>query len=233
MSIPPPAEFAELIADLERDTGVAPAVEEIRGAERRWRLTMRNERVCMTIVAKAAKRGRYIQVKSTLEVDGQPRPVAESYRHFVRIFNDPDETPPEAELPPAPDPCGPDGPLPPIVAGYYRQLTGRIPAENLTLGRDGYNFVIDLRSENGNALLRIGFLRPKPHKPPDEMDLLLIIEGRDRSREVKGDLEAALALLGRQATPNTGPGEAPAGQEATTGQGYGSVGVRRHSVIRN
>lgn len=233
MSIPPPAELAELIADLERDTGVAPMVEEIRGAERRWLITMRNERVRMTITAKAAKRGRYTQVHSTLEIDGQPRPVADDYRHFVRIFNDPDETPPKGEIPPPPEPCDPDRPLPPTVAVYYRSLTERIPPERITLGRDRDDYVIDLRSENGSSFLRIAFLRPKRNKPPDEMGLMLIIEGRDRSREVKGDLEAALALLGKQATPNTGPGEPTAGQESTAGQGFGSVGVRRHSVIRN
>lgn len=232
MSLPPPRELTELVADLTRDTDVTPDVEEIPGFERRWQLTLRNDRVLMTMVVKSAGRGRYAWVRSALTVDGQPRPVAESYSHFVRIFNDPDETPPERAVPEPLPPCSPEG-LPPMVASAYGQLAKSLGAEAVVLGHEHNHWALDIVSPNGQAFLRLSYRRPKRGKPVSDMRLTMIVEGRDRSREVRGDLDVALALLARQSTPNTGPATADSGQEATSGQGYGSVGVRRHSVIRN
>lgn len=232
MNLPPPRELVDLVARLTRDTGVAPEVEEIPGLERRWKLTLLNDRVQMTLIAKSANRGRYTWLKSTLVVDGQPRPIASGYRHFVRIFNDPDETPPERAIPDPLPPCRPED-VPQRVASAYQRLVESLGEERVALGGGHNAWAIDITSPNGQAFMRLGFRRAKRGKPVSDMRILMIVEGRDRSREVQGSLEAALALLARQGTPNTGPTATDSGQEATSGQGYGSVGVRRHSVIRN
>lgn len=232
MTGPIPAELAELVADLERDTSRTPTVEEVPGTGRRWLLTHRNDRVTMTLLCRPAKRGRYTWLNSTLTVDGEPRQVADSYEDFVRIFNDPDETPPERPIPEPLPACDPDN-LPPMVASTYRRLAESLAGDRITVGHDRNTWVIDLADPSGNAFLRLEFRRYHRGKPVGDMRILLIVEGRDRSREVHGNLAAAVALMARQATPNTGPAPGNSGQEATAGQGFGSVGVRRHSVIRN
>lgn len=232
MTSPTPRELAEEAADLERDTGVTPTIEEIPGLPTRWVLTHANERVRMTLTVQAAKHGRYTWLDSTLEVDGKPRPVADTYSHYVRIFNDPDERPPEREIPdPLPSAAGEV--MPPLVSQHYHGLVRSLSPDRVTVGHHGNEWAIDLRSEDGSSFLRLSFRKAKRGKPTADMRITLIVEGRDRSREVAGNLEAAMALLARQATPNTGPAGQGDGQESTSGQGYGSVGVRRHSVIRN
>lgn len=80
-----PRNVRRLVDDLTRDTGVVPTVERVD--TRTIRLVHRNERVYMDMDFRTtAGRSRYLNMHSTLVVDGERVNLADNYREYVRIF---------------------------------------------------------------------------------------------------------------------------------------------------
>lgn len=222
----PPEDLIRTINWLQVNTGVEPEVVEL--ATHRWRIIVQNERVYMEMDIRRAKRERYVWLRSALIVDGVRRQNARDSKHFVRIFHDPDNAlPPEGELDallPAVDPTT----APPIVRGPYMTLARRLGAENVHIGNDGRRWVIGIDGPKGG--LRLRFVKAGRRTYPTKRWVQVVKDGRDYSDDVNNDLEQAMALL---SAPATGP-VAPGTEGATAdGSGFGSVGVRRHSVMRN
>jgi hypothetical protein len=221
-----PHELADTIDFLRTATGVEPEVTEL--ATHRWRVSVRNDRVYMELDARRAKRERFVWLRSALIVDGERRPLARDPKHFVRIFHDPDnELPPEGVLDhmlPAVDPVT----APPAVRQIYVNLVRRLGDSNVQIGHEGRRWLIGVDGPKGG--IRFRFVTVGRRTSPVKRWIQVIKDGRDYSADVNNDLEQALALL---SAPATGP--AVAGTEGTTsdGSGFGSVGVRRHSVMRN
>ncbi|MGH9288078.1 MAG: hypothetical protein ACRD0V_07295 [Acidimicrobiales bacterium] len=160
---------------------------------------------------------------STLEVDGQPRPLAPDADALAAVMRDPDAV---VDLGPMPSPA-PVEDAPPQVRHTFRILTGRVgDAMDVALGRDGDRWVIGLRA--AAVTMRMTFHR---HKRGWQPTIRVVVGGADRSHEVNDDLEAALVLL--TDAPRRPAAAAPVIGAPAEGKGFGSVDVRRHAVIRN
>jgi len=223
----PPDELVDLIDWLRTATGVEPELTEL--ATHRWRMGVRNERVYMELDVRRAKRNRYVWLRSALFIDGERRPNARDPEHFVRIFHDPDDAlPPQGAvldpMPPLVDPVT----VPPAVRHVYVRLAHQLGAENVRVGHESSLWVVELSGERGGLHLRFTTIKRRTY--PAKRYIQVVADGRDYSADVNNDLEQAMALL---SAPATGP--AVPGTEGATadGAGFGSVGVRRHSVIRN
>ncbi len=225
--IPLPDELVREIAHLRQCVGVEPELIEL--APRRWRITMRNERVYMDVDYRSASRGRISWLRSALIVDGKRRPRARDCEHFARIFHDPDnELPPAGSaLEPPPPPVDPDT-APVIVQMPYRKLAQAIGADNVQIGRAGRRWVVSV--SRPNADFRMNFVQQGRKTYPAKRLIQIVIDGRDYSRQVHNQLDEAVALL---AAPTQGPDTPTTAGSTEQGAGFGSVGVRRHSVMRN
>jgi hypothetical protein len=225
--IPLPDELILRLNDLRKSTGVEPELTEI--APRRWRMSVRNERVYMEVDYRSAARGRIVWLRSALIVDGKRRPLARDPEHFARIFRDPDnELPPEgAQLRPPPKPANPES-APTIVRLPYLRLSSLIGAENVQVGHEGKRWVISVAMPGRD--FRMNFVRQGQKVYPAQRTIELIIDGRDYTRQVNNKLEDALALLAPAGAAPEAPGTSGT---ADQGSGFGSVDIRRHSVMRN
>jgi hypothetical protein len=222
-----PKELIWEIDLIRRITGVEPELTEL--APRRWRIAVRNERVYMDIDYRSASRGRIVWLRSGLFVDGKRRPRAKDPEHFGRIFHDPDsELPPEgAAIEPPPPSVAPET-APIVVQVPYRKLAAVAGAENVQIGRKGRRWVISI-SRPGRDF-RMNFVQQGRKTYPAQRLIQLVVDGRDYSKQIRNQLEDAMALL---VAPTVGP-DAPGTTGSTEqGAGFGSVDVRRHSVMRN
>jgi hypothetical protein len=224
----PPAELMEQVRELREGCGVD--VEVTRLDTNRWRLSIRNLRVYMETDFRTAKRGRTVWLRSALYVDGERRPLARGPEHFMRIFNDPDtEAGPAAE----PDPILPQVPpdtAPAIVRHFYARLARALGAENVGVGTAGRNWQISITGKRGGLRFRFVNFGRRRVGPAGGRWIQVVIDGVDRSDEAQNDLENALAMF---AAPTIGPAQPGTEGAPATGAGYDSVGVRRHSVMRN
>ena len=127
-------------------------------------------------------------------------------------------------MPPAVDPTT----VPPVVRQTYVRLAKSLGAENVHVGHEGKLWVIGIDGERGGLRLRFATIKRRTY--PLKRYIQIVVDGRDHSADVKNDLDQAMALL---TAPAAGP-DAPSSEGATAeGTGFGSVGVRRHSVMRN
>lgn len=121
-----PREVRRQAGELAEATGHDPHIEQLN--DTRWRLTMRNERVFMTMDFRRVGPGRYRWAGSTLEVDGQPRPLAAGLREFTKLWRAPGGVP--AEPLPAGRDIGDNEPAPPVKS----QMRGAsAPKRNLSV----------------------------------------------------------------------------------------------------
>lgn len=221
-----PRIVAGMAAKLHRDTGHKPEVVMLPG--KLWRLTLENDQVRLTINYRSRKPGGSTRwAGSTLTVDGESRPLAENYDHFVEIFRNPGM---KGELAPIP-PGGDITEAPAVVRAFYER-NQRAGIYELRAGCDGDRWVIGLDHPRGGFRFTFrrgldGKWRVDPAAP-----MQVIVDGADRTAETAGDLEKAFALLGG----HLGEDGAPAGGPVAAAQASSranSVEVRRATVIRN
>lgn len=230
-----PRELGKMLATLRAVIDTEPEV--IATATQEWRVTVRNDRVVMTLDYLNAGRGAMRWKRSTLTVDGEPRPLAANLDDFARIFRNPDGVPggswpavqPDEPLPP----CDPNE-LPVVAKATYDGLAEALAgtplaAAAITVGFRHRLWVIDL--DTPRVHLRFQWRPARRGRGVEQGPMRLHVDGRDASAEVGKDLAKAMqvvaaATAGQSATPATIG--APA-----KGEGFGSVGVRRASVIRN
>lgn len=211
--------------DIERGTGQAPQVERV--GDRRFRLTVENERVLMTVDFKTTGPGRWVWAGSTLTVDGVRRPLAENAAAFYRLFHDPDSggkrrVDPADEEPFEPYPL--DDPPPPPVRQLMDQLTaqlGRKLEATITAGRlgDGTPLVV-ITVPRGYLRVRVGA----------EVTMRAVLDGYDETGSAKESLADVLRRLIEAHDPAT-PAPPPVARPRPSTRSN-SVEVRRQSVIR-
>ena len=230
-----PVVIQHWVDGLHHHTGQMAEVKSV--SKRLWRLTIANERVCMTMDFKQSSKGRVRRGNSTLTVDGKPRRLARDVHEFARIFRNPDEKP---EIPPMP-PLRPLKEAPQKVQHIYHNLARRIcqVAEAkeivaaLQLGSDGRRWTVCL--ETDNAIMRMHFARGKGKTwSVDARDpMQLFVDGEDCFDETMGDLGKVLEMiLGDLPGPQTET-SSPIRSSAGPARRVKSVEVRNTTVIRN
>lgn len=216
--LPMPATVVEATEELRRATALEPVVEQPHS--RKWRITVASDRVTTTMdFSVQGHRCRW--VGSTLAVDGVSRPLVDTPEELGELFRHPD--PVSVVVEPMP-PAVPVSEAPVRVRHYYAILAssplGR--AATITIGRSPKHWVIGFDLAD-RVTLRLEF-------HGKTWGLLLVVDGVDRSREIDGELDQALALIGDAlGEPVSGsssvPGTAPAARS-------NPVEVRRNTVIR-
>jgi hypothetical protein len=203
---------------------------------RRWRLSLNNARVRLTMEFKLTGGSRCVRGGSTLSIDGVQVERAEDFEHFVRIFADPDAeygnrqiTPPgwdaAVEEKPADD-------VPKLVRDTVKMLTRKLSdTAAFTVGTAGTKFwVVEIRMNL--AVLRVSF-----HMWADgtcclveDPLFLLMVDGIDVTEQVNGQLDKALAMMNRPAHDAAPEKRGITGAAGTTRD----VGVetRRTTVLR-
>jgi hypothetical protein len=225
--IPLPDELTRLLAHLRQCVGVEPELVEL--APRRWRIIIRNERVYMDMDYRSASRGRISRLRSALIVDGRRRPLARNCEHFARIFHDPDnELSPEGAALEPPPPAVDPATAPIIVQVPYRKMAAAVGVDNVHIGRVGRCWVISICTPKGD--FRMNFVQQGRKTYPAKKLIQIVVDGRDYSHQVRNQLDEAMALL---TAPAAGPDTPNTSGSPEQGAGFGSVGVRRHSVMRN
>lgn len=216
-----PQLVTEWVDRLRDDTQCDSTVERIN--DRKWRLTAESDRVTLTLDFILQGNGKVRWKGSTLAVDGTPRALAEDYEHLLRIFMDPDGDmrPPEVmEMPPAR--CVDDAPF--TVRTFYGILS-RFDKDAAEIGERDGAWIVGLGS--GDTAIRLVFTRRR--KEWGMGRLQVIVNGVDRSAEVRGDVTKALALMAGE-SPAV-PGEKVIGMPARPAR-TNSVEIRRAAVIR-
>jgi hypothetical protein len=219
---------------LSADCGAVAQPQHLRG--RRWRVTVSNDRVSMWVEYEALSRGRLQWAGSQLFIDGNQVPKADSYGHFLQIFADPDADMP-ARVPVFVD-VDP-GAAPPAVRSTYQKLVaaaGKQPGElRVAVRRAGRQWLVCV--ENERMSLRCRFetplmnpLRPlaSPQTRRARRPLELVVDGQDRTEEINGRIDKALAMMLDHPAP---PARPAIGHRAPAAVNTG-VAVRRQSVIR-
>lgn len=231
-----PTIVREMSSDLLQATGEQPDVEQLSTG--RWRITLANERVRLTIDYRNNGRGKFVWAASTLSVDGKARPLAKNFPDFVRIFRDPDQGEGDelAELPPMP-PLRDPSTAPAEVQATYGLLAAKFaPAGiDVAVGFDGRQWVIGIgERDNGLRCYYVRYGKRRWANSPTT-PLQLVAKGKDMTAEASGALGKAIALLAEgMATPTTeAPPSSGAVGKAASGARTNSVEVRRATVIRN
>jgi hypothetical protein len=236
-----------MVEELRDATG--HTAEVTRLDDRRWRLTLASDRVHMTYdfkISGSGARTRCIPAgRSTLTVDGQRQPLAESFDHFVRIFRNPDSAGARLEPPPMSVPIepAPEGKIPTEIRSYHRIVTerlggqlsetlGEIEVQVGTVGPD--HWAIGVQFPRGTLRMNFRACHRDGHGNHVEIDrsrpIQLLLDGRDLTEALDGSLDRAFALMSRPAGEPTPGGPAIAGPASAARSN--SVEVRRATVIR-
>lgn len=235
MSMPTPAAIAALLKNLGDDlAGATTTAEHLTG--RRWLVSAANERVEVRSEYQVVDTRRLQLKASELLIDGRQVPRMQTYTDLVRLFANPDgggepagDDPELVEVPVEDTPEG--------VRPTYQMLAKRRPSGlQLLVRRAGRRWYVCL--ENDRVQLRFVFVdflmdhrRPTRDTgvgPPRHRPIVLVVDGEDRTDEVDGRLERALAMAGSHQAAQSPAGIA--GEHAAavnTG-----VDVRRQTVIR-
>lgn len=214
---------------IRRGTGQEPEVEKI--GDRRFRLTVANTRVRMTLDLKMTGPGKWVWAASALWVDGEQHKIAENSAAFFRLFADPDG---DGKLPASPDDEEPyepyplDDPPPMHVRAIVDQ------ANRLFEKRDTEGTVQAGRLADGTPLIVVttarGYMRIK-------MGATLALRAVRDGVDITGDAQTSITELFARLTDAHDPTKpAPAApgraRQASDTQRNTSVEVRRQSVIR-
>lgn len=212
-------------ADILRQ-GLQRDVDTTRVNKHTWRISAATDRVRVVTDYKLTQGGRVKWLNSTLEVDGQRRPLASNIKELAHIFNNPDEAP-VARLPPMPE-ATPESEAPPLTRHQYKVLLDKLGHRiDIQLGRRGQQWVIGLG--DGPTGLRMHCQRSSGGTW--QMTLQVVVNGEDRTEEAGNDLSKAIALLAGilpEAPTDQPPIDKPAAATVTN-----SVLVRRTTVMRN
>lgn len=220
--------------ELERLTGTRPTVG--RPATNRWRIEMRNPRVFAYADFKISPGGRCVQAGTALHIDGERVENANGYAHFARIFtaDDPWSEVQEKVIEPIPigDPIEPINveDAPPAVRAGYTDLVRGLPAgTEVTVGM-GNGYYWSVTAQVGVATIRLNFYNGKPVKLSSRTPIQIMVAGVDRTSEIQGRLDRALAMMtgqpGEQISATPTIGASPAARS-------NAVETRRATVIRN
>ena len=172
-------------------TGQAPEVEKI--GDRRFRLTVANERVRMTMDMKMTRPGKWVWAASALWVDGQRHDLAENPAAFYRLFADPDSDG-KRRVDPAEEESYEPYPLddPPPV--HVQTMVGRV--SNLIEKKGAEATVRAGRLVDGTPLVEIttahGYLRVKLGA---ELAVRAVRDGIDITGDAKTTLDEMFARL--------------------------------------
>lgn len=218
---------------LHEQTGHQPQLT--KSGPRKWRITMQNDRVTMTVDYKITGPGRCLWNASTLEVDGQRRELAADCHHFVQIFKDPDgdRFDPQqegvlADMPPEVDPAT----APRKIREMYQQMVAGVAGTDGTprLGRRGYvRWTIGFDCDAFSFRLNMKRTPSGFERDPD-LPVQYFVDGQDRSGHVDGTVDRLLALL--CGTPRADTPANPAIGGAAGAAVNTSADVRRQTVIR-
>jgi hypothetical protein len=236
-TVPVPAAITAFAGHLREDTGVEPTIEHLDN--RRWKVTVQNDRVRMWVAYDVLSRGRLKWQGSQLFIDGEQVATANGYGHFLDTFRDPDERKPA----PAPETEEVDpATAPPAVLGMYRKIHNALAKKGvdglkLTVRHGGYLWLLVI--ERPGCVIRMRFVKtyfdPKHPQRPCEVvksnsrrSLEVEIGGVDLTDQVNGRIDKAMAMMTAHegaATPPPVSGPAPAAVNT-------SVNVRKQSVMR-
>lgn len=224
-----PGVVRDLAAELHSDTGVEPEIDQMKPGA--WRITMRNDRVLMTVDYKRKSSRSVKWAASKLWVDGQPRHLCRDPQEFIRLFNDPDSGGRKSWTP---DPTPPERPVdeaPPAVQEMHAKLA-RGGHENAKVAYDDEGtWVVSLIS--GRLDLRVFYVdtaagwRMPLNRPP----VILKVEGEDRTGLLVHGIEDALRIIADESLAENAVA-APAIPRAQGAARSSSVEVRRATVIR-
>lgn len=226
-----PKVVLELADDLRRACKTEPVVEW-DGSRARWRVTVSNNRVTMTVDYKLSTGGRWVWGSSTLAIDGVKGPLAAGFDHFVRVWNNPEELNNRLPVPPpitTPITQVPLDEMPDRIADAVGYAVERKGAATLTTGYVSDDFwAVDFSSDR--ATLRLHWFYKDDVAEITE-HIFLIVDGEDRSDLAKGKMDKALAVF--SSIPHlSAAGPASIDSAASTQRDRG-VEVRSTHVIRN
>ncbi len=223
-----PTIVSEVVAELHQKLGIRPDVEQLSGG--RWRVMVANSRVCATAVFRRSSGGRTHRTAATLTVDSCSRELAADDDHLVEIFNYPDGKK-AAGIEPMPPACSLDA-APVLVKHQYHIIHSRVGDKwDVRLGRSGNQYTVGMESDKG--VLRLHFRRSRgkhwafdPKRP-----IQVIIDGEDRSKEIKGSVGRAVALFIETSAGESSPAKPSINTPAAPARSN-SVATRRATVIR-
>jgi hypothetical protein len=208
----------------------------------KWEVAVEGEHVRAT-AGFEFRLGKTRQVAGTMRIDGEPAPLAEDYQDLRRIWD-------EHEGTAAPEP----GAAPAVLMEIHDPGRAPVPrvvefaAEKMTAGDPDLQFEVRTGLTEGGhwavgvdlpdgAGLRLVFTRYA--RNIWELDrtspIQIVVGGVDRSSEVDGDIEKAMAvLLRRDPRPpaDSVPGSSAVGRRET-GRPTTGVATRKMVVIRN
>lgn len=213
-----PRIIADVVDRLEKATGHGSCVDRVD--VRTWRLVTETDHVRLTVDYAIAGNGKVRWKGSTLAVDGEFRPLAKNFADLVRIFKEAEATSASAdeEKPPVVFPMPPARPIddaPAMVQAAYQALTrgGKFCAEVGEDDKGGWMLGV----ETETCALRLEYSQQRGKWG---VRFQVVVDGVDRSKDAKGDLNKAIKLL-------QGPGAPP---EATKKIGNPTAGARNTGV---
>lgn len=239
--------FAErLLADVQ---GPDRVVDSLNGdttitighaGGRRWRVTASNTRALMWVEYHVLSRNRLQWAQSELHIDGQQVDRAAGYPQFLNVFtgHDPDHRQvPDVAVDPVDRAAAP-----PKVRKTYDMILRKAPDADVAILRSGLRWAVVVNRPDKNMEIRFNFLtdlmdpehptRPVDTRPETGCRIGLVVDGVDRTAELNGQAERALAMLTggyilpAAPAPPPVPGVAPA-RVPTTG-----VTTRKQKVMR-
>jgi len=224
-----PAEVRRIVTEITDHTGTAPDVHRVE--TRRFRLTLANARVRMTLDVKMTGPGRWKWAGSTLHVDGVRVPIMPSPEAFYRLFNDPDEGGRRpAELPPLEPYPLEDAPV--EEALLFQAVRGRFDANPrfaeaiLTFGRDPEGGGVLQIADPSGVTVQLTVL-------PEGIGMRAVKDGFEATHDLDADLrEAVGALVRERGVPKPVQPGSPGARGQREAARLTSVEVRRQSVIR-
>lgn len=235
--LPPyvPGKIRTLVDWLEEATGTLPTVERLDDS--RWQLTIANERVRSTVDFKKTPGGKVKWDSSRLWVDGEERPIVNAQDDFPELFLYPDgpEPVPEGQAEPMPPEAAPADAPAKVREDYNRirkGLSGKVEA-HIRLGRKGPRWVIGVTNERFDFRFRYVLRNNSEWVADPRMPVQAVIEGVDRTDEIKGDITKAFRMMQGVPTNNAPPPSGIAGGPKGAAGRANSVQVRNTTVIRN
>jgi hypothetical protein len=203
-----PSVVTEFVEELREATGHQPRVTRLDA--RCWRLTLTSEAVMLTLDYRLLRPRRLYWVDSSLVVNGKRRELAKDFDHLLAVFTDPDcgqrqqERSARTEPEPMPPRC-PVQAVPRDLRQIYAQVCGQV--DNLggqlievQVGHVGQHWTIGVDIARFSMRMNFKMVRTRSSRPgkitPDRLwPIEVFVDGVNRSDEVGGSLDKALALF--------------------------------------
>ena len=218
-----PLKFRSQVDDLRDATGIEPEVTDL--GHHKWRICVSNERVHMYVDFKILSNEKLKWLGSELLVDGSSRPLAKDEYDLADIMRNPDRTASVSDMPGEASVSQAPG----IVKHYYSLLASKLE-DAVMLGVDRRMWVIGIGE--GPHGIRISFVPSRQMRRNYNIGIQIVLEGVDRSAEVRNDLSAALALLLGASAGEPGSSPGSSSTPVKDGKRFDSVQQRKSSVFR-